>query len=79
MSVYERVTYRPEGERARTIYLHRPTVSGLLLTGVEVNREGDEISGKDFDERRHVIELSLVVRRVPMRMDNTYGELVPDE
>lgn len=76
MSTYERVTYRPEGERARTIYLHRPVEHGPFLTGVEVNREGDEIGGKDHDARRHIIDLGLIVRRVPMRMDNIYGELV---
>lgn len=75
-STYERVTYRPEGGRARTIYLHRPVVSGPFLIGMEVNREGDDISGKGFDERKHIIETALVVRRVPMVMDNNYGELV---
>lgn len=84
-STYERVTYRPEGERARSIYLHRPLVlendlgKPTFLTGVEVNREGDEVAGKGFDERRHLIDLELVIRRVPMRMDMYYGELVKDD
>jgi hypothetical protein len=73
---YERVTYRPEGERARTIYLENPEVRGELLTGVQVKADGDEVSGKGFDERRHIISLELVTSRVPMRMDNIYGELV---
>jgi hypothetical protein len=75
-STYERVTFRPEGGRARTVYLRHPAVTGNLLVGVEVDREGDGVSGRKFDERRHVISVELVVARVPMRMDNFYGELV---
>lgn len=73
---YERVTYRTEDGRARTIYLHRPAVSGPFLTGIEVNREGDEIADRGYDERRHLIATSLVVKRLPMVMDRVYGELV---
>ena len=77
MTNTERVTYRPEGaRRARTIYLEGVRETGNLLTGIEVNREGDEVSGKGFDERRHIISLELVVRRVPVVMDNLYGEYV---
>ena len=75
---YERVTYRPEGGRARSIFLHKPTVSDIFVTGIEVNREGDAIAGKGFDERRHIIDKSLVLKRVPMVMDRIYGELVPE-
>lgn len=74
---YERVTYRPEGGKARTIYLESPTVVGDLLTGIEVNREGDEIAPRGYDERRHLIALALVTRREAMVMDRIYGELVP--
>lgn len=76
-AAYERVTYRPEGGRARTIYLHRPAVTGGLLTGIEVDREGDEVAPRGYDERLHAIALELVIERVPMVMDRLYGELVP--
>jgi hypothetical protein len=70
------VTYRPEGAgRSRTIYLQDVSEIGSMLTGVEVDKAGDEVSGKGFDERRHVISLELVSKRVPMVMDNIYGEL----
>lgn len=72
----ERVTYRPEGGRARTIYLQDVSTSGSILTGIEVDREGAEVYGRGFDERRHLISLELVVNRVPVVMDNTYGEFV---
>lgn len=78
---YERVTYRQDG-RTRTIYLHRPTVGGhadgLLgefLTGIEVNIQGDEVAPRGVDERRHIISLELVTKRIPMVMDNIFGEL----
>lgn len=74
----ERVTYRPEGQRARTIYLDKvseSTVAGApVLTGVEVDREGSEVYGKGFEERHHIIEVALIVRRVPVVMSNIYGE-----
>lgn len=82
MTTFERVTYRPVGERARTIYLRDPQVSGSaesligeFLTGIEVDREGTELAPKGVDERRHVISLPLVTRRVPVRVDLTYGTL----
>lgn len=77
----ERVTFRQENKRTRTIYLQDAEVRqagklGEVLTGIEVNREGDEIAGKGFDERRHIIAMGAVVRRVPVVMDKTYGEFV---
>ena len=47
-----------------------------MLTGIEVDREGIEVYGRKFDERRHMISVSLVTDRVLMKMDNTYGHLV---
>lgn len=77
----ERVTFRPPGKRARTIYLGDATVIqspilGELLTGVELDREGMEVDGKGFDTRRHFISTDTIVNRVPVRMDKTYGEFV---
>lgn len=76
MTNYERITYRPEGGRTRSIYLQDVVEAGDVLTGIEVDREGDEVNGRGFDERRHIIATELIVRRVPMVMDNIYGELV---
>lgn len=75
---YERVTYRPEGSRARTVFLEHAKVSGGLLTGIEVDREGVEVWGKCFDQRRHIISLELVLLRTPLKMDNEIGELVEE-
>lgn len=72
---YERVTYRPEGGRARTVYLEDPAEVTLLgepcLTGTQVDRDGEDLAV----DRRHVIATALIVRRVPLAMDLTYGTL----
>lgn len=72
----ERVTYRPEGERARTIYLQgvKPLrfFGEECISGDEVNREGESIIRAG--DRTHVIQTALIVRRVPVVMNNTYGE-----
>ncbi len=78
----ERVTYRPEGERARTIYLADVAETAIAgapaIAGVEVDRDGCRVLGTvdQAVERRHIIQTELVVRRVPVVMDNTYGEFV---
>lgn len=73
-STYERV--RVQG---RTIILKNPAETQFLgapaLTGIEVNREGDEIAGRGADERRHIIALTEITRRTPLVMDDRYGEL----
>jgi hypothetical protein len=83
MSSYERVTYRPEGaKRARTVLLCGVGTSMLAgephLTGSECALDGDLrwINGGTTN-RTHLITLSLVIHREPLRMDNTYGVLVP--
>lgn len=76
MSAYERVTFCPEAGKRKTVLLRRPTVAGELLTGIEVNDQGDEVAPRGVDERRHVISLDLVCKRVPMEMDNHFGELI---
>ena len=80
MTCYERVTFRTEKGRSRTVYLRQPVVAespilGSLLTGVEVDIEGDEVAPRGVDERRHIIGLDAVVRRVPMYMNNDFGLL----
>lgn len=78
----ERITYRPEGERARTIYLvdatEIPFIGATAVTGIEVDRDGNRTLGPATQplERRHVIASELIVKRVPVVMDNTYGEYV---
>lgn len=75
MMAAERVTYRNERGVARTIYLEQVSeVGGQLLTGIEVDKQGEEVAPRGVDERRHFISLELVTRRTPVRMNNIYGE-----
>lgn len=79
---YERVTFKPEGAtKSTTVFLRVGRDSDVLLTGVEVNREGEEVSGTDkngkhFDSRTHIISKDLVTKRVEYAMNNKYGLLV---
>ena len=74
---YEKVMFRPEGEtRSRSVILKNPQVTGRCLTGIEVKRDGDEVTAGGADERRRVIEMTLVTRRQEMRMDVRYAHLV---
>lgn len=74
---YERVTYRPEGGKARTVVLGNVKVSGILLTGSEVDESGEtRWFDKGTTERIHVIDTGCILARVPLVVDNTYALLV---
>lgn len=76
---FEKITYRPEGaSRSKTVILRDPQQNGNVLRGVQVTKTGDEVCGKDFDERLHVIEISLIKSRTPLRWNLHYGELEAD-
>jgi hypothetical protein len=81
MITYERVTYKPEGaERSTTIILRDPVESSALggtLSGIEVNREAQEVAPRGVDERRHIISLELISKRTPLKQNLTYGLLEP--
>lgn len=74
--VYERI--RVEGKRNRIILRDPEEIEFMgapALAGIEVNTEGEEVAPSGVDERRHIIEMSLVLERVPMAMNNHYGML----
>jgi hypothetical protein len=79
---YEQVVYKPEGAHAhRTILLGAvhvsPTADISILCGVEVCKDGDtRWYRRGTTERWHVIDLALVSRRIPLRMDLDLGLLV---
>lgn len=78
MTRYERVTYRPQGGKRRTVLLEIKA-DGALLIGVEVGPDGDtRWFDRDTTERTHVISAELVEQRVPLRMDNHYGLLMEE-
>jgi hypothetical protein len=67
---YERIRFN-----GRTIILRDTTESELFLTGVEVDRTGMEVAPHGIDERKHIIDLTVITKRTPLTMNNHYGEL----
>lgn len=61
---YERVRFN-----GRTVLLLVEGESGEFLIGQEVDRSGTPVG------RQHLIDVSLVTRRTPLRMNRHYGEL----
>jgi hypothetical protein len=93
MTTYERVTVQSPAQRgrARRLFLRdvaETTFAGVpAITGVEVDREGDEVQpskaylkahGAEDGERRHILPTELVTKREPHVVDYLYGTLVPD-
>jgi hypothetical protein len=78
-SKYERIRYEANGGRG-TVILRDPTTIQFMgepaLTGTEVNREGEEVAGRGFDERQRIIQTECIVKRTPLVWNNKYGTLV---
>lgn len=83
---YERVTFRSEGGRAKTVFLQDPVETGHFLRGTQVDKEGNEVqpsaaylraNNAEFGDIVHVLDLGLVTKREPYEMDLMYGWLVP--
>ena len=73
---YERITYREEGaKRSKTTYLRNTSEGAFLgapvVMGGIIDRQGE------WNGKNHVICTELITKRVPMRMNNFYGELEP--
>jgi len=49
--------------------------SDVFLSGVEIDKYGDEIVRPKADVTKHIISKDLIVKRVPMVMNLTYGWL----
>ena len=75
---YERVRFVDDDSRTKTVFLDSVRQTGVFVTGIEVDKEGDEVSGKGFDQRRRVIAKKTILKRTPMRMDKKYAQLVED-
>lgn len=51
--------------------------SPLLVRGIEVNDEGDEIIPPGADQRLRIVERALIKKTVELRMNPTYATLEP--
>jgi hypothetical protein len=72
------VRFVDDDGRTKTVLLSKVRTTSIFLTGIEVDREGDEVSGAGFDERRRMIHKKTLLKRTPMKMDNKYAELVEE-
>ncbi len=59
----------------KTILLRDAREVNGFLVGTEVNKFGDEISSKGFDERLHLIEIGVITSTKTMVMNPKYAEL----
>ena len=75
-ATYELVRFR-HGDRSRGVFLRNTRLGTHVLVGTEVDKTGDEVHGKGFDERTRIIDLRLIISRRRYHMDNKYGWLVP--
>ena len=80
---YVRVRVKKEDEHGpiagggKTHDLKVTAVSNQFLTGIAVNKSGDEITGKKFDEQKHVIQHSVIEKHQHLELDKTYAVLKP--
>lgn len=59
----------------KTLLLRDAREKNGILSGTEVNKFGDEISSKGFDERLHLIEIEAISFTKKMVMNPKYAEL----
>lgn len=76
---FAHIRFRESNGTIRAVYLKYVTENGAFLRGIEVNRDGEEIHGRDFDQRLRVIQRECIVSQREYIEDRTYGTLVPKE
>ena len=59
----------------KTVLLRDAWEVNGMLRGVEVNKTGDEVSGKGFDERLRLIDLRVISSMKTMVMNPKYAQL----
>lgn len=75
---YERVTFKldeHDAKKTKTVLLRIVSESARMLSGYEVDKEGEEIQPRGFERRLRVISLDLITKRVSLVMNNKYGML----
>jgi hypothetical protein len=73
---YERVTF-VDGSRKARVYLRVTRDSPRFLSGIEVDKQGEEIEPHGYSQRIRLIDKRAIVSRREYVMDLHYGELVP--
>jgi hypothetical protein len=74
---YERITFiEKPAHCGQTIILRVTKETDILLFGVEVDKNGDEVVRPKADITYHAISKDMLKKRVPMVLSNMYGWLV---
>jgi len=77
MITYTKIKFTEKG--TRSIYLQNPKMVRGFLTGIQVNKKGEEIADKGCDERLHLIQVGCIKENIPQVMNKIYGELEEGE
>ena len=83
MTRFEKITYQPPRKRARTRLVRVIAESSLLLHVHMVAKDGDDVGGRiDKDgtphDTEHMIDKTLISKRVPQKMNLFFEELEDD-
>lgn len=73
MEKYFRVKLKTE---RRAFNIRWTSEDARWLRGYEVDNNGDEVSGRDFERRLHCIEKDAIAKLTPLTMDVTYAMLI---
>ena len=73
MITYTKIKFTEKG--TRSIYLQNPKRVRGFLTGIQVNKKGEEIADKGCDERLNLIQVGCIKENIPQVMNKFYGEL----
>lgn len=49
--------------------------SDRMISGVEIDRTGEEVTGREFDRRVRLVEKAAIAEKVEMRMNVVYGRI----
>lgn len=73
---YQKVKFR-DGDDERAVFLRITSDTARVLSGVEVDREGEEIEPPGYSHRLRMIDKQFIIWRREYTMDLHYGELKP--
>jgi hypothetical protein len=76
MNTYTKVYFL---DTKRTIILKNPAWKGDFYVGVEVDKGGDEIHTKKFDERKHILQRGTIKKIVNLTWNLKYATLEEDK
>ena len=78
---YLQIKSKDYNDKVRTVILKNVKESDRFISGIQVNREGDEIQTKGADRTMQVIDRDAILSTKELRMSRKYGELLelPEE